>query len=247
MLKSIFPGMLLALLFFQCSSTGSADHYQSESLRISRLTAGTFVHTSFLETQSFGKVPCNGLIFVHGGEALIFDTPTDDSTSIELINWVQGALNCKIKGVVATHFHDDCLGGLQAFHHRGIQSLANHLTLTLAKEDGAVVPNRGFEDRLALQIGEQEVICAFIGEGHTRDNIVGYIPSEKVLFGGCLIKSLKAGKGYLGDANVEQWPGTVKEVKKKFADAKWVIPGHGKEGGLDLLDYTIELFEEKHQ
>lgn len=31
------------------------------------------------------------------------------------------------------------------------------------------------------------------------------------MFGGCLIKELDAGKGYLGDANVADWSSTVEK------------------------------------
>jgi len=72
---------------------------------------------------------------------------------------------------------------------------------------------------------------------------VSYIPGEKVLFGGCLIKVLNANKGNLGDGNVREWSNTVSKVKSKFQDAEFVVPGHGKPGDMALFDYTIELFE----
>jgi metallo-beta-lactamase class B len=58
-----------------------------------------------------------------------------------------------------------------------------------------------------------------------------------------MIKALNASKGNLADANEAEWSNTVSEVKRKFRSAKVVIPGHGDPGGIDLLDYTIELFK----
>ena len=40
----------------------------------------------------------------------------------------------------------------------------------------------------------------YFGEGHTKDNIMGYFTEDQALFGGCLIKKVGASKGYLGDA-----------------------------------------------
>ena len=57
-----------------------------------------------------------------------------------------------------------------------------------------------------------------------------------------MVKSLNAGKGYLGDANVNEWSNTVEKVKNKFNKVEHVVPGHGLEGNTDLLDYTIDLF-----
>ena len=74
-------------------------------------------------------------------------------------------------------------------------------------------------------------------------NVVSYFPKENILFGGCLIKELQATKGYLGDANVGEWSSTVEKVKQQYPNVKIVIPGHGKIGGKDLLDFTIKLFE----
>ncbi len=83
------------------------------------------------------------------------------------------------------------------------------------------------------------------GEAHTEDNIIAYIPSEKVLFGSCVVKSLRADKGNTTHANLFMWPETVKKVRKKYKIAEIVIPGHGQPGGLELLDYTIRLFSKR--
>jgi metallo-beta-lactamase class B len=56
------------------------------------------------------------------------------------------------------------------------------------------------------------------------------------------MKELGASKGYLGDANVGEWPTTVGKVKAAYPQVKWVVPGHGKVGDASLLDYTIRLF-----
>ena len=85
---------------------------------------------------------------------------------------------------------------------------------------------------------------SFFGEGHTPDNVVAYLPTDQTLFGGCLIKSLGAGKGNLEDANVQDWSSTVTKIKKSYPNVRIVIPGHGNPGSQDLLDYTIEMFSE---
>ncbi|MGE0492978.1 MAG: MBL fold metallo-hydrolase [Vulcanimicrobiota bacterium] len=82
------------------------------------------------------------------------------------------------------------------------------------------------------------------GRGHSFDNVVTYLPAEKVLFGGCLLKARGAGKGNLADADVAAWPTTVAAVRQAFAEAEFVVPGHGRWGGPELLDYTIEMFSQ---
>ena len=218
--------------------------YESENLRIERLTASTYVHISYLETDAWGKVPCNGLIVVNDGEAIVIDTPTNDKGSDELIDWIENKEGIKVKAVVATHFHDDCLGGLAEFHKAGIPSYALGQAIDFAKVKGVIVPQNGFDAYLELMVGDKKVINEFLGEGHTKDNIISYYPSEKVLFGGCLIKANKAKKGNLNDANEDEWSNSVVRLKDKYRDVKIVVPGHGKVGGVGLLDYTIVLFKE---
>jgi len=113
----------------------------------------------------------------------------------------------------------------------------------LAKQDSVVYPQHGFDHIHGLSLGQASIINQYFGEGHTRDNIVSFLPKEGVLFGGCMIKSLKAGKGNLKDANVEEWANTVSKVKAAFPEVKHIVPGHGAVGGIDLLDYTIDMFK----
>ena len=218
--------------------------YASETLKIGQLSPNTFVHISYLPTEDFGKVACNGMIVIHKGEALVFDTPSDSVGSAELINWLEQERKAKVIGVVATHFHDDCVAGLEAFHSRGIPSYGTFKTIELATAEGNLVPQNGFENTLNLRVGKLKVTNQFLGEGHTRDNVVSYVPSDRVLFGGCLIKQLKAGVGFIGDANIPAWPVTVAQVKSSFPKTAIVIPGHGEIGDSSLLDYTIQLFQE---
>lgn len=228
-----------------CKTQKNITIYESANLKVEKLTTHTFRHISYLSTEDFGKVSCNGMIVIDGSEALVFDTPTNDSDSKELIEWVEKALNCKVVAIVVTHFHKDCLGGLNEFHQRQIPSYASFKTIELAKSDSVQTPEHGFEHYLEIQVGDKKVVNEFLGEGHTIDNIVSYFPDEKVLFGGCLIKANGASKGYLGDANTDEWSNTVRAVKSKYGNARVIIPGHGNPGNSDLLDYTIELFNKE--
>lgn len=217
--------------------------YKSNEIEIKQISNHVYQHISFLDTKSFGKVSCNGMIVIDQNEAIVFDTPAENVTSEALIDWIENNLKCKVVTVIPTHFHDDCLGGLPAFHARGILSQANLLTISLAREKNLPVPQLGFNHKKELKVGNQRVILEFPGEGHTTDNIIGYFPAEDIMFGGCLIKESGAGKGNLADANVDKWAESVKSLKISYPKTRVVIPGHGKTGDFKLLDYTINLFK----
>lgn len=233
--------ILLSLL--GCKVREQTTQYNTNLLRIDSVATNVFCHVSYLQTESFGNVACNGMVVIHDDEALIFDTPTNDNATTELINWLEKVKNVTVKGVVITHFHEDCLGGIKAFHAKNIPSYAHNKTINLTKANKLEQPQHGFENGLELTVGKHKVINSFIGEGHTSDNIISYYPAEKVMFGGCLIKTIGASKGYLGDANVAAWSATVEKVQRTYPDAKIVIPGHGAVGGTELLAYTVRLFK----
>ena len=239
--------IVISLTGFNCSAQKTASFkpkeiYRSNDLIITQIAENSFEHTSYKQTNDFGNVPCNGLIVRNSNEVIVFDTPTDDKSSGELIKWIKETLHCRINAIIPTHFHDDCLGGLKAFDENGIPSYAYFKTIELAKENNFFVPKNSFRDSLTLKVGDEKIIAKFFGEGHTKDNVVGYFPSENILFGGCLIKELNAGIGYLGDANIADWSGTVEKVRMEYPNVKIVVPGHGEYGNNKLLDYTINLF-----
>lgn len=243
-----FITIVLLLFFINCSAQNIFTPkivYKTDDLIITQISANAFEHTSFLQTNDFGKVPCNGLVVRNGNETIVFDTPTNDKSATALIKWIKEKLNCKINAIIPTHFHDDCLGGLKAFHDNAISSYAYSKTIEFATAKNFVVPQNSFSNSLNLKLGATNVTAKFFGEGHTKDNVIGYFPSEDIMFGGCLIKELDATKGFLGDANVAAWSATVERVKKDYPNVKLIIPGHGKRGDAKLLDYTINLFKQK--
>lgn len=244
-MKFVLICFISAFCLLSCQQQKQVEDYASETLEILKVSSNVYQHISYLQTESFGNVPCNGMIVFKDNEAIIFDTPATDASSEELIKWVEGSLECKVKAVISTHFHKDCVGGLNVFHRKNIPSYANFKTIEAARLAQFALPQNGFDNKMELHLGKSNITAEFVGEGHTKDNVIGYFPEDKVLFGGCLIKEFNAGKGNLEDANEAEWSTTVRSIKQKYADAQIVIPGHGKIGGQELLDYTIGLFDVK--
>jgi metallo-beta-lactamase class B len=107
--------------------------YKTNDLIITQISENSYTHISYKQTNDFGNVTCNGLIVKDKNEVIIFDTPTNDKSAAELIQWIKETLHCKINAIIPTHFHDDCLGGLKVFTDNNIPSYANFKTIELAK------------------------------------------------------------------------------------------------------------------
>lgn len=149
---------LAFLVFFMfVLSIGFAQKsvYRTETLEIIQLTESSFVHISYLTTNDFGRVACNGLVVIDGKEAMVLDTPVDDPSAEELLLWIKTEKDANTIGVVATHFHNDCLGGLSAFHKQGIPSFASQVTVDLAKENDYEVPKSTFSGEKEIEVGEK--------------------------------------------------------------------------------------------
>ncbi|MCE5269866.1 subclass B1 metallo-beta-lactamase [bacterium] len=215
----------------------------TDDLEVTKLSDNVYLHVSYKDLPQYGgRVPANGLVYVNQGRAFMIDTPWDDALTGRLIDWVQDSLHVKLDVVVPTHWHADCMGGLAEVQRRGIASFALDKTCAIARSKGLPVPQHEFSAELRKKFGSRMVICYYPGAGHTVDNIVVYLPAEKILFGGCLVKELKAkGLGNLEDAVVDAWPHSLNNVLKRFPGCRLVAPGHGACGDPGLIRHTLEL------
>jgi metallo-beta-lactamase class B len=213
-----------------------------DDLRVERLADGVWLHTSYHELAGFGRVPANGLVVVGDGEAALIDTPWTDEQTERLLAWVSGTLGVEVRVVVPTHSHQDCMGGLAAAHAAGARSFALELTAELAAEAALPAPMVVFSDHLRLRLGSRSLLVRHLGAGHTRDNIVVFLAEDRILFGGCLVRSARATRlGYTGEADLEAWPRTIERLLEEYGDAALVVPGHGDPGGVELLENTLAL------
>jgi metallo-beta-lactamase class B len=218
------------------------------SIQLIHLKDSVFIDVTWDYDGNF-RFSSNGMLFVRNGKALLIDTPMDNKKTEKLIVFLKDSMNIEVTKLIIGHFHNDCLGGLECIKSRGIESVANYMTIDKCKELGLPLPSTSFRDSLVFDYFGEQVVCRYFGAGHTADNITVWFPSEKILFGGCLIRSMSAKNlGNLSDAVVKDWDATVKKIIQKYPDIDIVVPGHGEYGGSELLDYTIKLVElEKKQ
>lgn len=246
-MKKLLLLLLILLIHFSAyPQNGYKKIKLSDKLELVKISDNAYVHVSYSEAPNFGKFPSNGLILISEGKAFLFDTPIEDASTKLLVSWITDVMKLKLEGFVPNHWHNDCMGGLQYLKNKGIESFANQMTIDIAKQKKLPVPANAFKYSLILQLGKEEIDCYYLGAAHTSDNIVVWIPREKILFAGCMIKDMKSnGLGNIADANINEWPRTIAKVNDQFKAAKIVIPGHGDIGGLELLQHTKDLLNKK--
>lgn len=237
---------LFVFLFFM-NTIFSADTLRiSPNLYLLKLTENTFIHTSMHFDKEWGRFGSNGMIVIDNGEVALFDTPMDDSLSQKLINFIQDSLKAKIKFFVPNHWHADCTAGMDLLDSTETTFISSSKTLLISQQKKIRTALISFKENYSFTVGKIKIECAYLGEAHSTDNIVTYISSEKILFGGCMMKTLSStSKGNVEDANLKEWPKTLKKVKKKYKKAEIVVPGHGDYGDIEIISHSIKIIKNK--
>jgi metallo-beta-lactamase class B len=238
---------LLLLSFVLINLTGTCQ-LKNESIKICKdlelikISGNTYIHVSYTVLPQYGRVAANGLIFINNNNAFLFDTPWTDSLTRVLVTYLRKQMGLSIRGFIPNHWHSDCMGGLGYLLSQNIETYANQTTIEIAGKEGLPLAAHGFQDSLRLFLDDKIIDCYFPGAAHSTDNIVVWIPSEKILFAGCMVKSLNSTDlGNIADGDLEAYPATIDKLIKKYKTAEIVIPGHGKAGGPGLLHHTRDL------
>ena len=88
-------------------------------------------------------------------------------------------------------------------------------------------PDQVFSDEATIDLGDRQLHLAFLGPGHTDNDIVIKVPDAGVLFAGDLLEN-DAAPSY-GDAYPAAWAETVRDRLLPLVKAA-VVPGHGGVG-----------------
>jgi metallo-beta-lactamase class B len=237
--------VLAALSLPQLHATVVEEIKVDNDIQLIHLGDSVFIHVTWDEVEGYGRFSSNGMLVIRKGKVLMIDTPMDNEKTKRLTDYLSNNFKAKVTKLVIGHFHNDCLGGLAYLKSIGVESVANILTITKCNELGLPVPKTSFFETLIFDFQGETVRCQFFGGGHTFDNITVWLSGKKILFGGCLVKSVDSKTlGNLSDAVIEDWDITIAKVIQTYPDAQVVVPGHGQYGGTELLEQTIKLVQE---
>ena len=76
---------------------------------------------------------------------------------------------------------------------------------------------------MSVFLGKRRVDLYFLGRAHTAGDIVIHVPDSNVLFTGDIVEYESA--CYCGDAHLQDWPETLKNISK--FQALSLVPGRG--------------------
>ncbi|QSX31170.1 subclass B1 metallo-beta-lactamase [Shewanella cyperi] len=227
-------GLTLLALCLPAANAGA------ENLTLTELEPGLYQHQSFQTVKGFGRVSANGLLLVEGKNAFLIDTPWGNEDTEQLLAWLK-ARDLTLEGSLSTHWHEDRAGGLAALNAAGVATFASAHTNRLLAENGKVQASHSLDAGPQL-LFHGRVEAFFPGAGHSLDNLVAWLPGQKTLFGGCLVRSLETqSMGNTADGDVPAWPVSIEAVLSRYPEAARVVPGHGDNGDIALLRHTLAL------
>lgn len=246
--------ILMLIILASCSAEDSAsndveikqDKFESGTsdlnyVELTKVNKNIWIHTTYEKYKGY-RAPANGLVVVTSEGLVLVDTPWRNEQTDELIKLSKDVFKKDFKLAIVTHAHQDNIGGIDNLMKNDIKVISTNETAEEAVKNGFSSPQPKLETNSKFKIGNINLETFYPGEGHAPDNIVVWIQDYKLLFGGCLIKSLNSQNlGSIDDANVEKWPISVKKVMKKYPNIEIVVPGHGEKGDSSLLDHTLEL------
>lgn len=212
--------------------------------QLEKISDGVWIHKSWNMIEPWGLVLSQGLVVQTDTGVFLVDTAWNDADTDKLLALIEAETGELPKAAIVTHAHSDKMGGMNALHARGVETIAHRFSNEDAPARGLAPAATGVslaENAADGSLGGGLTIL-YPGAGHTRDNIVVYYAPAKVLFGGCLIRpGDSSDMGNTADGDLNHWAQAVRNAAEAFPDAEIVIPSHGPMGGRELLDHTIML------
>jgi metallo-beta-lactamase class B len=226
----------------------SGVYAQSTKLKIQHLKGNLYVYTTY-NLFSGNPFPSNSMYMVTNEGVVLIDTPWDKNQFQPLLDSIEVRHKKKVIMCISTHFHDDRTAGLDYYKSKGIKTYSTKQTYDLCVVNNAPLAEYTFANDTIFTIGGHKFEAYYPGPGHTDDNITVWFPEEKVLYGGCLVKSTENdGLGNIADADLKKWGSTIQKLIDRYPEPAFVVPGHFMwSTGRKALKHTQKLLKQHNK
>jgi glyoxylase-like metal-dependent hydrolase (beta-lactamase superfamily II) len=196
---------------------------------------GTSANRNFISNAGFVVTPAG---------VVVIDALGSPQLARELLEAIARVTPQPVTHVVVTHYHADHIYGLQEFRRRGAKIVAHRAALEYIHSDTAatrleasraelgpwidartelVTPDQWLDGPGELLVGGTRLVLQPVGPAHTPEDLVVFLPAERVLFAGDLV--FRGRIPFVGQADSRQWIAALDTLVKM--DPLVVVPGHG--------------------
>lgn len=218
--------ILIISLAFLNSATAGSKRAKEVAKDVYAITDLGFSNCGFIVTK-------DGVVVV--------DTSLAPFMAAELVKAIKEVTDQPVKYVINTHWHGDHVGGNEVFVPQA-HIIAHEYTKKIIEQrkkeqdEGKIdeqmksmgvkftVPDISFDKEKTLNIGDKTIELKFLGGGHTKGDIVVYLPKEKVLFSGDLFIKGSGLPDYREDSSVDSLIESMKKIQELDIDK--IVCGH---------------------
>lgn len=196
---------------------------------------GTPANQNFISNAAFIVTPAG---------VVVIDALGSPALATRLLAEIRRVTSQRVTHVIVTHYHADHVYGLQIFKDAGARILAHRVgreylesevaskrlqdsrqTLAPWIDDSTrlVAADEWLDGRKSLNLGGLQIDIAPVGPAHTPEDLVVYVPADKLLLAGDLVFRRRI--PFVGQADSANWIAAL-DALLKF-DAAVVVPGHG--------------------
>ena len=196
---------------------------------------GSSANQNFISNAGFVVTPAG---------VVVIDALGSPALAERLLAEIRKITPLPVTHVILTHYHADHIYGLQTFKAQGARIIAQRagqeylnsdtarLRLEASKHDLApwindktqlVSADQWIDGPTELTVGGTRLLLQPAGPSHTPEDLVVYLPKEKVLFAGDLVFRNRI--PFVGQANSGHWIESLQTLLK--FDATVIVPGHG--------------------
>ena len=220
---------------------------------------------SALGSQANKNFISNAAFIVGKDGVVVVDALGSPALAKGLIQAIAKITPCKITHVIVTHYHADHIYGLQEFKKIGAKIIAHPAAKEYLHSDTAkhrlatsraelfpwidentqlMEADTWIDKDASVKLSGVELQIKPMGPAHTPEDLMVYLPADKVLFAGDLV--FRGRIPFIGPtANTAPWIASLKTMQD--LNASIVVPGHGaafqsaKEDIAQLHDYLSYL------
>ena len=186
----------------------------------------------------------NSGVIIGDESVLVIDAQATPKLARQVIEKIRTVTDKPISHVVLSHYHAVRVLGAYAYDAKDIimSDKARSMVVERGQEDwdsefdrfprlfkgyqeipGLTWPTTTFEKKMSVFLGKRRIDLYFLGRAHTAGDIVIHVPDSNALFTGDIVEYKSA--CYCGDAHLQDWPRTLKNIAKFQAVS--LVPGRG--------------------
>ena len=196
---------------------------------------GSSANQNFISNAGFVVTPTG---------VVVIDALGSPTLAERLVSEIRKVTPLPVTHVIVTHYHADHIYGLQSFKANGARIIGHRAALAYINSDTATIRLQASRQTLApwidaktqlisadewidapqeLVVGGVRFLLHPVGPSHTPEDLVVYLPHEKVLFAGDLV--FRGRVPYVGQADSGHW---IKALQTLLAfETDIIVPGHG--------------------